>query len=121
MVWQIPESVNFASRIKIESGRLMFAWLDFHLLPATEAEIAVAFDWSDPADERWNAAVKAGVVDFVAYRREVGRPVGYTRIVLKRVISHPIATDDYAVTYNMKWGLEHAFTGHGRLASVEGG
>lgn len=119
IVWQIPESVNCVFRDKIDSGWPTFAWLDYLLLPATEAEIAVAFDWSDPADERWNEAIQAGVADFVAYRQKVGRPVGFSRVVLKRVISHDIVTDDYTVTTNMKLALQNAFETYERLVSDE--
>lgn len=74
-------------------------------------------EWEDPEDSRWLPAIEEGIAQFVTRRREMGKPVGYTTLVMNRVISHPIDTDDFSVTYHIKAMLQIQFAQHETFGS----
>ncbi|TWT81666.1 hypothetical protein CA13_31190 [Planctomycetes bacterium CA13] len=112
-MWRIPTETDVEHRLKIDGGKPLFAWLDFRLLPAEVSHgITLSTAWVDSADDRWLTAIESAITQFVAARESAGRPVGRTAIEMSRVISHPVDTDDHAVTYNMLRALEAQFEQH---------
>ena len=111
-MWRISSLVSIEHRLKIDGGRPLFAGLDFRMMPSSDSDVTLIFAWIEPENERWIDAIHNGLNKFLDDRRKVGQPVGYTRIEMKRVLSHPLDTDAYAVEYNMTRALETAFRDH---------
>ena len=99
------------SRIKVDGGRPIFAHFDGQLLPSNGRHdgIRIEHAFDNPVDARWIPAIKAGVEKFIQQRIEMGKPVCNTTFVMTRVISHPIDTDEYAVTRNVALSLQRQF------------
>ncbi len=81
-------------------------------MPSEDPRVILTFVWVEHGKEHWETAIHEGLNRFLDNRREAGKEVGYTRIEMQRVISHPIDTDEYAVRYNMTRALEEAFRNH---------
>ena len=112
VMWRISSTVNIEHRLKIDGGRPLFAWFDFRLTPSEDLDVTLTFARNEHENGRWEEAFHEGLNRFLNNRRAAGRAVGYTRIEIQRVISHPIDTDAHAVEYNMTRALEAAFQNH---------
>lgn len=109
--WAIVDPVDVRSRIKIDSGRPLFAHFDAKLLPSDEqhAGIRIEYSFARSEDAKWCKAVATGVETFIQRRIEEQKPVRDTTLVMTRVIAHQIDTDEYAVAYNVARCLQLKF------------
>lgn len=108
--WAIQEEVEVRSRIQINSADPQFAHFDARLEPSFGHDgIRVATEWGNATDNKWLDAIERGVKEFVGERRAANRPVCNTTLVMVRVISHPIVTNERTVSHNVRTTLKTYF------------
>jgi hypothetical protein len=120
-IWRIPKPIDVNHRTIVDTGgKPLCARLIARLIPSDNPDgLQLEEEWEDPDDGRWLPAIQSGIEQFTTRRQESGKPVGYTTLVMKRVISHPIDTDDRAVTYHVKAMLHNQFDAHETLLKLD--
>jgi hypothetical protein len=97
-----------------------FAHFDARLEPSSGHDgIRVATNWVDATDNKWLEAIERGVDQFVMERREADRPICNTTLVMLRVISHPVVTNEATVSSNVTKTLMTYFDHHESMVSVD--
>lgn len=112
--WAILTEAEMRTRNHINSGGMpQFANFELKFIPSCNHDgINVVAEWEDPTDDRWLEAIKIGVDRFVSRRKESGRPVCKTTLIMKKVISHPIDTTEQFVSYRIDSILYEIFNQH---------
>lgn len=112
--WAIVDHVEVRCRIHINSGmNPQFAHFDARLEPSGNHDgIRIATEWTNATDDRWLDSIERGVEQFVVERSAANRPVGNTTLVMLKVISHPIDTNETTLSRNVKTTLRTYFNEH---------